>query len=232
MQNQEIRDYINARYDRWADYALFHSSHQGLEDQYIDILNEVLEAVLKKKEDLLIGLYNQKRNGYTGLDYLILSMIKTYASSPTAPYRWKYVNRLPIDANANYQRVEMIDDPTMDFDRAGQTVFEMNLVRWIFERLELNDLEYCVFQWRFYEDQTISDWPIQNERKKLYDAYNIVSISMYEILKSQGLTKAKPKTKQYNPKRVKTIIEAFNKDHLQAFQAEIKRLRYILEQEH
>lgn len=232
MQNQEIQNYINARYDRWADYSLFHSTHQGLEDQYIDILNEVLEAVLKKKEDYLIGLYNQKKNGYTGLDYLILSMLKMYCTSPLAPYRWKYCNRLPIDANADYRRIEIIDEPDADLDRAGQMVFEMDLVRWIFERLELNDLEYCIFQWRFYEDQSVADWPVSNERKNLYAAYNIVSISMYEILKSQGLTKAKPKTKQYNAKRVEVIVNAFNEKYLQAFLTEIKRLKYILEYEH
>lgn len=232
MIHPEIKEYINQRYDRFMDYSLYHCTHQNMADEAMDVLNTVFEDILKKDEDYLFDLFSKKKNGYTELDYLILSTIKTYASSPTAPYRWKYSNRLPIDANADYRRIEIIDEPDSEQDRAGQTVFEMDLVRWIFERLELNGLEYCIFQWRFYEDQSVADWPVLNERKNLYAAYNIVSISMYEILKSQGLTKAKPKTKQYNTKRVEVIVNTFNEKYLQAFRAEIKRLRYILEQEH
>ncbi|MDU1889654.1 MAG: hypothetical protein E6767_03105 [Dysgonomonas sp.] len=229
MQNQEIQNYINARYDRWADYSLFHSTHQGLEDQYIDILNEVLEAVLKKKEDYLIGLYNQKKNGYTGLDYLILSMIKMYCTSPLAPYRWKHDNRLPIDANADYRRIEIIDEPDADIDRAGQITFEMDITRWIFERLALDDLEVCVFNWKFFEGEPLTDWPIANEMKNLYNAYSIVERTIYEILRSQGLTRAKPKDKRYDVKRVQLLVRIFEKCHLKAFLAEKNKLESILE---
>lgn len=60
MQNETINNYINVCYERWKDYAVFHSTMQGIEDHASDILNEVLEAVLRKDESCLIDLYNQK----------------------------------------------------------------------------------------------------------------------------------------------------------------------------
>lgn len=229
MQNQLIKEYINRRYDRFMDYSLYHCTHQNMADEAMDVLNTVFEDILKKGEDYLFDLFSKKKNGYTELDYLILSTIKTYASSPTAPYRWRNKVKLPIDANADYQRIETVDKSDTDIDRAGQITFEMDITRWIFERLALDDLEVCVFNWKFFEGEPLTDWPVLNERKNLYAAYTTVERTIYEILKSQGLTRAKPKDKRYDVKRVQLLVRIFEKCHLKAFLAEKNKLESILE---
>lgn len=230
MQNQ-VKDYINARYERYLDYSTYKCCHAGLVGEEIDVLNTVLIDVMAKDEEYIKQLYDKKKEPYRELDFFILKLIATYATSDTAPYRFKYRNRLPIDANkSDLSRLDLIDEKNNDIDRSGRIVFEMDITRWIFERLALDDLEVCVFNWKFFEGEPLTDWPIANEMKNLYSAYNIVERTIYEILKSQGLTRAKPKDKKYDVKRVQLLVRIFEKCHLKAFLKEIQKLKYILEE--
>lgn len=230
MQNQEVKDYINTRYERYLDYSKYKCSLQGMEDESRDVLNMVLVDVLSKDEDYILQLYQRKKAQYRELDFFILKLVSTYASSDTAPYRFKCRNRLPYDANiTDLTKVDRIDEVEYSIDQAGQTVYEMDLVRWIFERLALEDLERCVFEWTFFEGEILSDWPVPSEKKNLYNAYNTVERAIYEILKSQGLTRAKPKDRQHLIKRVEMLVKIFEKCHLKELKSRKREFESILE---
>lgn len=230
MQNQEVKNYINTRYERYLDYSKYKCSLQGMEDESVDVLNTVLIDVLSKDEDYIKQLYERKKAQYRELDFFILKLIATYAVSDTAPYRHKTRNRLPIDSNtSDLSRLDLIDEPQSDRDQAGQTVYEMDLVRWIFERLALEDMERCVFEWKFFEGENFSDWPVPSEKKNLYNAFKTVERAIYEILKSQKLTRAKPKDKQRLTKRVEMLVKIFEKCHLKELKSKKREFESILE---
>ena len=48
MANQIINKYISERYDRWLDYAVYHCSHHGMNEEAVDVLNEVLAMLIEK----------------------------------------------------------------------------------------------------------------------------------------------------------------------------------------
>jgi len=213
--NKELTNYINKRYDRWADYALYHSTKQGMEDQYIDILNEVLIAVLKKDEIYLNELFSRNKNGYTELDYLILSMIKTFCSSDTAPYKWAYNSRLSIDSNIkDITRIDIIDEKDRDRDKAGDILHEMGLVRYVFDRLALTDIERKIFSFKFFEGNNFSEWKYPKlGMGRLYGTYKIVQAAITKILINKGIIKTQPKINQKNMKRCEMLVSIYEICH-------------------
>ncbi len=67
MANQIINQYISERYDRWLDYARYHYSHAGIDDEAIDVLNEVLAMLIDKcdtNEANILKLYDSKKGKY------------------------------------------------------------------------------------------------------------------------------------------------------------------------
>lgn len=78
-----LKDYINQRHPRWMDYAEYHASLADTPDEGENILNTVLEAILKKNPEKLQELLDSKMGEYTGLDFFVLRMIKLYAHSNT-----------------------------------------------------------------------------------------------------------------------------------------------------
>lgn len=164
---------------------------------------------------------------------MILAMIKINCTSPTAPYRYKNINRLPVDENVTcLSRLDIIDDYNNDIDNAGQSLFRMDLIRWIFERLELEDLEHFIFQYRFFENEEVKNLAIEIQGSKLYHAYNNVTRAIHEILTSERLTNGEMKGKSYNTARVKAITTSFFANHLQSFRVEIHKTKSILECEY
>ncbi len=109
MVQSELSNYMNKRYPNWLEYAQFHASQSGYPELGGDLLNEVLIAVLGKEEPFLIGLAKQKKNGYSGLDYYILNLIKRNATSKTSPFRYKE-EKQRIDRNVNYEVMGLVDE--------------------------------------------------------------------------------------------------------------------------
>ncbi|WP_200814347.1 hypothetical protein [Parabacteroides sp. Marseille-P3160] len=243
MENQ-IKDYIAKRYNRWLDYSTYHCTHAGMEDEAIDVLNEVLAMLLEKDPDYILRLYNSRKGQYRELDFFILQMIKLNIQSPTSPYQHKY-RPIPTNDNMNFQRignddndddddkpvypgVDLVDEPDNERDYPAEIAEEMELVRWMFKRLALNDLERCAYVWRFYEDLSFKSWPIPSERKKLYDAFNTVQHAIWQILKSENITKAKPPKGKYDSKRCQIIIKVFNICHKKDLKSKKTEIKYIL----
>lgn len=89
----ELNNYITFRYNNWLDYANHMSIVHNFEGWAEDLLNECLVELLKKDQDLLLGLLARKTrkmvNGKptTELDKFVLKMMHLNAFSPVAPFR-------------------------------------------------------------------------------------------------------------------------------------------------
>lgn len=108
-----------------------------------DSLNEVLLSLFSKDFEFLAKLYSTRRNGYTDLDFYILQSLKLNVYSPTSPYRNKFK---PIpNAEVDYIKLRIIDEPYDEIDTPAIILKQFKLVRHIFERLELTELERKVY---------------------------------------------------------------------------------------
>lgn len=183
MANQIINKYISERYERWLDYARYHCTHAGMEDEAIDVLNEVLAMLIEKcdtNESYMMNLYESKKGKYRELDFFVLQMIKLNIQSPTSPYRHKY-KPIPTDENADLSYLDIIDEEDQEQDRSGEILLKMQQVRLAFDNLQLSDKAKRVFSWKFFEGNSFSEWVGLEEKKELYDIYN----GVIELIKNK-----------------------------------------------
>ncbi len=171
MASAAVNNYITKRYDRWLDYSKYHCGLVGIRDEAVDVLNEVLCALLQKNEELLDRLLSMNKNGYTELDFFVLKMIKLNATSPTSPYQNKY-KHIPADDNVDYTCLEIEDFQEDQTDRSELVLEKMHQVRDVFESLDLSDLAKRVFEFHFFQDGNFSDWEGEETQKQLYEVYN------------------------------------------------------------
>lgn len=182
----EINEYITKRYDRWLDYAEYHCSHAGIPDEANDVLNEVLCSLLTKDPTFIIRLLHSKKNGYTELDFFVLRMIKLNACSPTSPYQSRY-KVIPTDENVDYSRIELPDEDEEQFDRAGDILDKVHLVRNILDSINLSPLARRVFQYRFFEGGDFKEWPGKEDMRDLYEIYNKVQSFIRQKIQGESI---------------------------------------------
>ncbi len=187
MGTEIINSYITVRYDRWLDYSKYHCSLACMPDEAVDVLNEVLVMLLEKDPAYLLRMYEARKGRYRELDYFILQMIKLNITSVTSPYRHKY-KPIPADENVNWQRLDIVDESDQERDKAGVAFREMRLIRYIFDRLELTELERRVFAFKFFAGESFAEWPGTENKKMLYQAYKVVYSAIAELLHSLRLT--------------------------------------------
>jgi hypothetical protein len=171
MASEAVNKYIRERYKRWLDYAAYHCSLVGMDDEACDVLNEVLCMLLNKDESYLDSLLSSRKGGYTELDFYILQMIKLNITSDTSPYRHKY-KTLPIDENIDWRRLEMPDTPEDQTDPNEIKLQKFNQVREILDNLYISEHAREVFSFRFFMDESFSDWDGPEDRRSLYTIYN------------------------------------------------------------
>lgn len=187
METDIINSYITVRYDRWLDYYQYHCSLACMPDEAVDVLNEVLAMLLEKEPAYLLQLYEARKGRYRELDFFVLQMIKLNITSVTSPYRHKY-KPLPVDENVNWQQLDLIDEVDQGQDRAAIVLKEMRLIRFVFDRLELTDLERQVFAFKFFAGSTFAKWPGKESRMVLYESYKTVLTAIRELLYTLRLT--------------------------------------------
>jgi len=175
---QELSDYISKRYNRWLDYSKYHCTLNGMKDEAGDVLNEVMDSLLRKDENELNRLFCKKQGQYRELDYYVLRMIKLNVTSDFAPYKWKYP-KLPIDAHKEFSTIITYagetEDPEYDeIDIPGKILMMTNKVRYIFENLEIPELSRRIFEYRFFQNEKFSDWPGPECNTTLYSEFNYV----------------------------------------------------------
>lgn len=174
MAGDIIYNYISQRYDRWLDYSLYHCSHQGMTDEAIDVLNEVLAMLLEKYKDneaYIVQLYERKKGQYRELDFFVLQMIKLNIQSPTSPYRHRYKTP-PIDENADLSYMDILDENDDEPDRVGEILDKVHQVREIVDNLMLSDKAKAIFYHRFFDGESFAEWDGEEDVKYLYDTYN------------------------------------------------------------
>ncbi|HRX12791.1 MAG TPA: hypothetical protein P5210_14115 [Draconibacterium sp.] len=206
---ETIKLYVSNRYPRYLDYAKYHAEHAKIPGEAGDVLNEVLLSLFSKDFEFLAKLYSTQRNGYTDLDFFILQMLKLNCHSLTSPYRHK--NRLiPADRNINYQKLNIADEQDEQIDNAEITLKQFRLVRFIFERLELTELERKVFEHAFILHLTQPEFT-ETAKNMYYRTYKLVKESIHEILYVHKLTSIKPSHNNEVSKRKNELVSGFLK---------------------
>lgn len=174
MSRDIINNYISERYNQWLDYSKYHCSHQSMNDQAIDVLNEVIIMLIEKFESnpsYIMQLHDSKKGKYRELDFFILQMIKLNIQSPTSPYQYKY-RYIAIDENVDYQLLEILDEEDIVRDRAEIIFNEMQQVRHIVDNSQLSESAKHIFYWKFFEGNRFSEWKGSEDKSYLYDVYN------------------------------------------------------------
>lgn len=202
-----LNDYIAKRYPRWMDYAIYQAAQAGIPDEATDLLNEVMIMLLNKSRDEMERLISMKKNGYTELDFFVLRIIKLNAHSSTSPYRSKN-KPLPVDGNADYTRLDVIDDPDPDVDRSGLTLWRMQMVRFIFDNLDLSDFDRSVFEYRFFQGEPFNAWPNTDTLKELYSSYNYTRGLIQYIVFRLGIIKTITQPKGLTKPMQRHIVKA------------------------
>jgi len=200
---ESVKQYVTARYPRWEDYSKYHCSHAGIEDEATDVLNEVVLSLLEKEIDVVERLYSTRQGQYTQLDFYVLQMLKLNVHSATSPYQCKY-KRIPVNREVHLERLKIIDEPYEEIDKPGIILKQMRLVRWVFNGLQLDPLERKVFQWKFFDNNSFSEWPGPESVRMLYPRYNFVEATIHTVLYRLELTRLKPLDLQ---KRLGTNIQ-------------------------
>jgi len=184
MAIPEINNYIEKRYGRWLDYSNYHCTQAGIADESIDVLNEVIVALLQKDDCKLINLMNSKKCQYTELDFYVLRMIKLNVYSVTSPYQRKY--RPMPSANIDIRRLNIEDVTDSEVDTPAIILKQFEQVRLAFETLNLSDKAKRVFEHRFFCDLPFSEWEGPESRKELYETYSKV----IQLIKSKIFNKS------------------------------------------
>lgn len=203
---EAIKMYVASRYPRFMDYARYHAEHAKIADEAGDVLNEVLLSLFSKDFEFLAKLYSTRRNGYTDLDFYVLNMLKINCYSMTSPYRNK--NKPIPTADVDYQKLKIIDEPYEEIDQPAITLKQFRLVRYIFERLELTELERRVFHHGFILNNPASEFT-ELAKNSFYKNFNIVLHSIHEILYYHKLTSKKPAPQIGGKRRRKEIVSSF-----------------------
>lgn len=87
----------------------------------------------------------------------------------------------PVNANVDFQRIDLIDEEDTEQDRSGDILLKMQQVRSIFNSLQLSRRAKQVFSWKFFEGNSFSEWEGQEDKKDLYDIYN----GVLELIKNK-----------------------------------------------
>ena len=178
----EINLYITKRYERWADYSNYHCTQAGIADESIDVLNEVIVALLQKEDYKLTNLMNSKKCHYTELDFYVLRMIKLNIYSATSPYQSKY--RPMPSSNIDIRRLNIEDIIESDEDIPARVLEQFELVREAFESLNLSPKAKRIFEFKFFQDQPFCEWPGTETKKQLYETYSqVVNLIRAKIFK-------------------------------------------------
>ncbi|WP_319589650.1 hypothetical protein [uncultured Draconibacterium sp.] len=205
--------YIQERYPRWLDFSEYHCRKWNMEDETIDVLNEVLYSVLKRDESWLFRMCNtdSKCGRYKELDLYVLMSIRLNITSPTSPYRFNYKTRqdkIGIDSDVNFSRLEVEDEPMDSSDDPAEQLKQYRLVMYVFKALDLTEFEYKVFEHRFVMCESMSDWSGSEQKKHLYEVYGIVKMAIKEVVYRKGWMKEEPiYPKHYARKHKRRVME-------------------------
>ena len=121
-----LNDYISKRYDRWLDYATYHCHASGLSIEPAEVLNDVLCGLLSRSPLRLEMLMQCARDGYTELDFFVLSIIKRNIISPRSSFRYKRGQHCTYSVDWSEEHPEpRVDIDDLNLDKCYQIVIDM-----------------------------------------------------------------------------------------------------------
>lgn len=195
---ETINAYVEKRYSRWLDYSAFHCSRAGIPDESVDILNTVMLDLLQKEPETLKRLYSTTKKSYRELDFYVLRMVKLNVSSPTSPYQHQHAFRkYRIDTDVRWDRLKIIDESSdeEEVDKAKIMLRQFRHVAWVAKGLDLTELERKVFNHKFINNNSFSEWTGPETYRQIYVAYHHVIGIIHSILYLKDFTKVPPKGK-------------------------------------
>jgi len=166
------------------DYADYHTSLAGLDQQGPDVLHEVIISILEKDEKMVMELYNRKKKGLRELDFYMLRMIKLNCHSMTSPYRYRY--RYPVE-DGNFTTADLQDEPQDDVIQPEISTEELicsrfEMIRQILDDLMFSEREKEIFRWKFFHENTWTQWVGSESKDILKESYKmIMDAIMYRI---------------------------------------------------
>ena len=190
-------------YNRWSDYANYQATMAGIPDEGGDILNTVLEAILKKDIPHMESLLEKKKGIYTDLDFFILRMIKLNAHSPTSPYRHK-TRTVPQDKNIDPFSVEREASDEPEPDTSMVILEKCRQARDILEGLDIPDIEKEIFSWKFFADNPLRSWEGPESYSVVKSVYNRVKRQMIQKVKNPHSRK-----RRWTPKEIRYLKAEF-----------------------
>lgn len=196
MVSKELNQHITNSYKRWADYAKYQAARANIPDQAGDILNTVLEALLRKDQDQIHSLLAKKKDSYTELDFFILRMIRLNAHSPTSPYRHK-TRTVHIDTNIDPCSIDREDLFDQDPDKGQEILDQCNQAREVLDTLNISSREKEIFSWKFFADNALLSWPGDESYSTVCATYNRVKALMAGKIKNPNTGK-----KRWSPKEI------------------------------
>jgi len=229
-----IRNYISRRYPRFAEYAEYHASLAGLDQQGPDVLHEVLISILLKDEDRLFNLYGtKKKDGYREIDYYILRMIKLNCHSMTSPYRYK-IRQPHIDSNASTNDLSMHDMGGENFiasyayqeyseddsDPTELVTLRFQIIRDILAGTEFSEKERNVFTWKFLADNPWGKW----EGPETKDYLN----KTYKSAKKKVVTAVDARREKHQLKVIHEVFTSAGGLEIRLHESEFLMLRQLL----
>lgn len=160
------------------DYADYHASLAGLDQQGPDVLHEVIISIMEREPEMIKELYNKTKKGLRELDFYILRMIKLNCHSMTSPYRFRY--KFP----ATEEIIQEDQEYTVEIpdDRSDLTVNRYNIIRDIVDSLDVEDIEKRIFNWKFFAGNTWKQWEGLESKDYLSKTYKkIMTMVRYRI---------------------------------------------------
>lgn len=163
------------------DYADYHASLAGLDQQGPDVLHEVIISLLEKDPKKMKGLYDKVKGSLRELDFYILRMIKLNCHSMTSPYRYRYRQPEKDDNQQTDQLYYEIDD-TPQQDRKELICARYDVVREVLETLDFAEVEKDVFRWKFFLNNTWRQWKGPESKDQLQRTYkSILTSTIYHV---------------------------------------------------
>jgi hypothetical protein len=186
---EEVKKYMDKRYDNWLDRAKYHCIHAGIADEAGDVLNEVLCAILSYPDSRLILLYNEEKGPYRSLDLFVLKAIETNVWKATSGYQYKYHKEKYIskyhDRQILFEPEDAgleIEDFVDDMRKKTETRMHQRFSRFC-RKQRLDKLTIKIFRFRFFEHKKWSEWEGKESRYKLEKLYRQAKETIFRELK-------------------------------------------------
>ncbi len=168
-----LNDYISKRYDRWLDYATYHCHASGLSIEPAEVLNDVLCGLLSRSPLRLEMLMQCARDGYTELDFFVLSIIKRNIISPRSSFRYKQAQHCTYSVDWSEEHPEpRVDIDDLNLDECYQIVSDT------LDELELPKRDRIIFEWKFFDGRPYSEWPGPESQKCLYNKFDKIFFAL------------------------------------------------------